>query len=1141
MVPLTDSPAWKALAAHHAEVAPLHMRDLFAADPGRFRRFSIRLGEVLLDYSKNRITTETMGLLQGLAGQADVEAWRARMFAGERINTSEDRAVLHVALRNRSGAAMPEGGADVMAGVGAVLADMRAFAGAVRGGARTGATGKPLQGVVHIGIGGSHSGPAMVVEALAAEAAIGPQVQFVSGVDGIAGTLRGLDPETTLFLVASKSFTTHETMTNARTARDWVRGHLGENAVGRHFAALTASPEAAAAFGIAADAVFRFWDWVGGRYSLWSACGLPIAIALGMDRFEELLDGAHAMDRHFVETPLERNMPVVLALLGVWYGGFFGARAHAVLPYAASLRLFPAYVQQLDMESNGKGLTRDGAPVAWPTAPVVFGASGTDGQHAFFQQLHQGPALLPADFIAAAESSSPVGEPHRILLANFFAQTEALMKGRGEAEARRVLSAEGLRGAALKRQLPHRVFPGNRPTNAILVRRFDARTLGLLIALYEHKIFVQGVVWGINPFDQWGVELGKDLARAVLAELGGGPPTAITTHRPPGSSPTTGTSPGELMTIRRLPETVIDRIAAGEVVERPASAVKELVENAIDAGAARIDVVLADGGRALIAIDDDGRGMTADELPLALERHATSKLPGDDLLAIASLGFRGEALPAIGAVSRLTLTSRTAGAETAWRIDVEAGARGTPRPAAQPRGTRVEVRDLFFATPARLKFLKAPRTEIGHAVDAVRRLAMAHPAIAFSLTDGRRRLLALEAAAGELFAARLGRLAAVMGRDFADNAVPIEAERDGVWLSGYAGLPTLNRRNASAQFLFVGGRPVRDRLLLGAVRGAYRDLLPADRQPMVALFLDLPPGAVDVNVHPAKTEVRFRDAGVVRGLVVGALKHALAEAGHRATTTTATAALGAARGAPPLAAFGGAPLGRGPLRHAPGLAEAARAFGAPLVDAAPAAAPPDEAEETPESYPLGVARGQVHATYIIAQTADGIVLVDQHAAHERLVFERLKTALDDSGVARQGLLIPEVVELDAAAAARLVGRADELAELGLTVEAFGTGAVVVREVPALLGATDVAGLVRDLADDLAAFDEAAALKERLAEVAASMACHGSVRAGRRLNTAEMNALLREMETTPHAGQCSHGRPTYVEIKLADIEKLFGRR
>lgn len=624
------------------------------------------------------------------------------------------------------------------------------------------------------------------------------------------------------------------------------------------------------------------------------------------------------------------------------------------------------------------------------------------------------------------------------------------------------------------------------------------------------------------------------------------------------------------MTIRLLPETLVNRIAAGEVVERPASAVKELVENAIDAGASRIDVVLRDGGQTLISVTDDGRGMTPEELTLAVERHATSKLTDDDLMNIATLGFRGEALPSIAAVARLSLTSRPKDAETAWRLNVDGGKKGTPEPAAHPPGTRAEIRDLFYATPARLKFLKTARTEQGHAAEILNRLAMAHPEIGFSLSDGSRHLLRVSPAQGELFEARLDRLAAIMGREFAENAMPIEAEREGVRLTGHAGLPTLNRGNGAMQFLFVNGRPVRDKLLLGAVRGAYREFLASDRFPLLALYLELPADAVDVNVHPAKTEVRFRDQGLVRGLIVSALKHALAGAGHRASTSVAGAALGAFRpgglpqgaGAGRVSAGYGEPTAYRPDHGTPGLREAAMAFQGPLADTAAPVLPDLEmapgggamprpgdgtpsddaaAEAQPEDYPLGVARAQLHETYVVAQTADGIVIVDQHAAHERLTQERIKEALENGGVNRQMLLLPEVVELEEPAVDRLTQRAEELAELGLVIEAFGPGAVVVRETPGLLGETDVQGLLRDLADGLAEYGETTALKDRLDAVCATMACHGSIRAGRRLNGDEMNALLREMEATPHAGQCSHGRPTYVELKLADVEKLFGRR
>jgi len=598
------------------------------------------------------------------------------------------------------------------------------------------------------------------------------------------------------------------------------------------------------------------------------------------------------------------------------------------------------------------------------------------------------------------------------------------------------------------------------------------------------------------------------------------------------------------MVLRRLPETLVNQIAAGEVVERPASALKELVENSLDAGAKSIDIQLREGGRTLIAVTDDGCGMSAEDLTLCVERHATSKLPDDDLVHIKSLGFRGEALPSIGAVARLSITSRATGSENAWMLRVEGGKMFEVEPAAHPQGTRIEVRDLFFATPARLKFLKSPRTELTHAVEMVNRLAMAHPSVAFILSDEKRTVLRLNPAQGDLFAQRLDRLACVMGREFFDNSIPVEAEREGVRLSGYIGLPTLNRGNANHQYMFVNGRPVRDKLFYGALRGAYRDFLAHDRYPYVALYLDLAPETVDVNVHPAKTEVRFCDPGLVRGLIVGALKHALADAGHRASTTVSDAALGAVQGqhssynhqlqSRPFIQGGGVPQG---------LADRSTAFQAPFgdFDQAPSARHEEAEIETGEDFPLGVARAQLHETYIVAQTADGIVIVDQHAAHERLVYERMKADIRQGTIARQGLLLPEVVDLDEGSAQRIAARVDEFAALGLVLEPFGEGAIVVRETPAMLGNVDVHKLIRDLADDLAQWGEAITLDEKLGDVAATMACHGSVRAGRRLQGAEMNALLRQMESTPHSGQCNHGRPTYVELKLADIEKLFGRR
>ncbi|MBS0361269.1 MAG: DNA mismatch repair endonuclease MutL [Proteobacteria bacterium] len=618
------------------------------------------------------------------------------------------------------------------------------------------------------------------------------------------------------------------------------------------------------------------------------------------------------------------------------------------------------------------------------------------------------------------------------------------------------------------------------------------------------------------------------------------------------------------MPIRRLPPETVNRIAAGEVVERPASAVKELVENALDAGATRVEVQADGGGLTRILVADDGQGLSAEELPLAIERHATSKLSPDDagdydLLHIATLGFRGEALPSIGSVARLAISSRAKDQADAHAILVDAGAVGpvTPAPFPDPHGARVEVRDLFYATPARLKFMKSERSEAMAIAEEIKRQAMAHEAVSFVLDlDGKRTLrLPAETAGDE---GRLARLSAIMGREFSDNALLIDHEREGVRLSGYAGLPTYNRGNAAHQYLFVNGRPVRDRLLQGALRAAYADFLARDRHPLAALYVELDTAFVDVNVHPAKAEVRFRDPALVRGLIVGGLRHALASAGHRASTTVASAALGGFRPGsgwtPPPRATGYSAWAQGgwsptpqgsalaaAVQAIPGLSEvSARAEALPEFGVAEDAAPAPVFD--PVDYPLGAARAQVHETYIVAQTRDGVVIVDQHAAHERLVYERMKVEMAaEGGVARQALLLPEVVELDPAEAERVAAKAEELAALGLVVEPFGPGAILVRETPALLGETDAAGLVRDIADDLAENGQALALKERLEDVCSTMACHGSVRAGRRLTAPEMNALLRQMEATPHSGQCNHGRPTYVELKLADIERLFGRR
>ncbi|MGB0712427.1 MAG: glucose-6-phosphate isomerase [Gammaproteobacteria bacterium] len=524
---LTDLPAWTALEDHYRSVGDIPMRRLFDDDASRFEHFHLRLDDLLLDYSKNRVTTETMGLLMDLARARDLPHWIERMFQGDAINNTEGRAVLHVALRNRANTPIEVDGTDVMPDVNAVLDQMRSFVGRVRDGSWTGYTGARITDVVNIGIGGSHLGPEMVCKALAPFAGEGPRVHFVSNVDGsdMHETLSLCSPATTLFIVASKTFTTQETMTNAHTARDWFLAEAGGlEHVARHFVAASTNAEKVSAFGIDTDNMFAFWDWVGGRYSLWSAIGLPIAVAVGMEGFEELLAGAHAMDRHFAETPLERNMPVVMGMLGVWYNNFFSAASHAVLPYDHHLSRFCAYLQQGDMESNGKRVTRDGEPVTWQTGPIIWGEPGTNGQHAFYQLIHQGTKLIPADFIAARRSPNDLGDHHEKLLANCLAQAEALMRGKTEAEARAELEAQGLGTDDLEALVPHKVFEGNRPTNTLLHERLTPYALGRLIALYEHKIFVQGVVWGVNSYDQWGVELGKQLAGVILPELKGEAP-----------------------------------------------------------------------------------------------------------------------------------------------------------------------------------------------------------------------------------------------------------------------------------------------------------------------------------------------------------------------------------------------------------------------------------------------------------------------------------------------------------------------------------------------------------------------------------------------------------------------------------------
>lgn len=603
--------------------------------------------------------------------------------------------------------------------------------------------------------------------------------------------------------------------------------------------------------------------------------------------------------------------------------------------------------------------------------------------------------------------------------------------------------------------------------------------------------------------------------------------------------------------IRQLDEAAINRIAAGEVVERPASAVKELVENALDAGATRITVDFADGGKTLIRVSDDGVGMTAADLPLAVSRHATSKIDGSDLLNIRSFGFRGEALASLGAVGRLTITSRVKG-EDAAQIAVSGGRMAEVRPAALSKGTVVELRDLFFATPARLKFLRSDRAEAQAIADVVRKLAMAEPFVGFTLnevSDGSARcIFRADPQSGDFFDALHGRLTGIIGADFTQNALRIDVERDGLHLTGYAALPTYSRGSSAQQYVFVNGRPVQDRLLLTALRVAYFDFLSRDRHPAAVLNLIVDPERVDVNVHPAKSEVRFREPEAARSLIITGLRHALSGAGHRASTTVASETLAAMRPEPavtrPLWSYQPPPnpsqqaiaagfAAQAPADYAPaGFAEAPSA----RLAVEPAAPVHDAVHN-----PLGAARAQVHENYIIAQTEDGIVIVDQHAAHERLVYERLKHQQAEHGITRQALLIPEIVELSASDAARLLDMAGALQEVGLIIEPFGGGAVAVREVPAILGQVNAAGLLRDVLDELADAGQSQLVKARIDAVLSRMACHGSVRSGRQMRAEEMNALLREMEATPHSGQCNHGRPTYVELKLSDIEKLFGRR
>lgn len=631
----------------------------------------------------------------------------------------------------------------------------------------------------------------------------------------------------------------------------------------------------------------------------------------------------------------------------------------------------------------------------------------------------------------------------------------------------------------------------------------------------------------------------------------------------------------QAMRIRHLPETLINQIAAGEVIERPFAAVKELVENAIDAGASRIDISLRDGGKSLIVISDNGCGMGQEDLEAAVERHATSKLPENDLVHIEHMGFRGEALASIGAVARLKIMSREQGAAESFEINVEGGKKGDVMPSAHPLGTQIEVRDLFFATPARLKFLKSERSEYMAVKDVITRLAMAFPQIAFSLTHDEKVGLKLPATQDAS-----SRLSAIMGKEFGENAMKIEAEREGLTLSGYAGLPTLHRGTAQHQYLFVNGRPVKDKLLTGCVRAAYADVLHGGRHPLLALSLHVPPEEVDVNVHPQKAEVRFRDPGLVRGLIISALKKAIHEHGGAASSSVSMQALGrfspehsasAGASAPspslPLTRSQGAPVpmsyarsGSGAPAYMPSYNSAmhdsqmavfepitpAHSQGSLAVDMAPAARFEAEANEIQEvrsdNFPLGSARAQLHQNYIVTQTSQGLVIVDQHAAHERLVYERFKAQMEERGIEKQGLLSPEIIELEERDAARLLKHSEALAKLGLEIEPFGAGAIAVQSLPALLGdKPNLQGLINDLVDELAEHGNALSLEERLNHILSTMACHGSIRSGRRMNADEMNALLRQMEQTPLSGQCNHGRPTYIELSLADIEKLFGRR
>jgi DNA mismatch repair protein MutL len=597
--------------------------------------------------------------------------------------------------------------------------------------------------------------------------------------------------------------------------------------------------------------------------------------------------------------------------------------------------------------------------------------------------------------------------------------------------------------------------------------------------------------------------------------------------------------------IRILPQNLINQIAAGEVIERPASVVKELVENSLDAGATAVQIMLEAGGKRSITVIDDGCGLQKEQISLALTRHATSKLPDDDLVHIAHFGFRGEALPSIASVSKMEVKSAVVGAEHGWRVRIHAGQMQEAEPCSHPKGTSVTIHDLFYATPARLKFMKSDTSEAQAVNDMLKRIAMAHPNVAFSYLHNGKKVLDYRAEQGDLFDARLPRLSAIMGKDFADNAMPLHINRGEMLMSGYAALPTFNRGTSTLQYLFINNRPVRDRLLLGAIKGAYQDYLARDRHPVCVLFFDVPPKEVDVNVHPAKSEVRFRDNQDIRGLIVSGLRHALSEAGHQASTTVAADALSSLKSS---LVFQHNISQHSPMQYqwtpharsvSPMQARAIAAFHEPASPEFQTQPQQDDVQHV--AFPLGAAQAQLHKTYIVAQTQDAIIIVDQHAAHERLIYEQMKAAIATKGITRQTLLIPEVVEVGEEAAEQLGARSEELQSLGLVLDAFGQGAVIVREIPAMLGCADVKALVLNLADDMAEYGETLHLRDKLEEICSTMACHGSVRAGRELSIAEMNALLRQMENTPHSGQCNHGRPTYVSLQKHDIEKLFGRR